>query len=74
MSFFIRMDKGVNARRIGGSCPIAKKNVLNFRFHNPNTEEEAAYYILKFLMEANQAKISRRLEEEFQKNSGFQKE
>lgn len=53
---------------------MRKKNVLNFRFHNPNTEEEAAYYILKFLMEANQAKISRRLEEEFQKNSSSQKE
>ncbi|ADU26231.1 hypothetical protein [Ethanoligenens harbinense] len=34
-----------------------KTQKLNFRFHNPNTAEAAAGYILDILIEANKAKL-----------------
>lgn len=34
-----------------------KKRKLNYRFHNPNTVEDAADYILKIMIEANQEKV-----------------
>ncbi|NBH71757.1 hypothetical protein D3Z51_06920 [Clostridiaceae bacterium] len=42
---------------------MANKVKLNFRFHNPNTVEEAASYILKAFLEANQKKFERVLQE-----------
>ena len=41
---------------------IPKK--LNFRFHNPNTSEDTADYIVKIFMEANKTKLERSLQEE----------
>ncbi len=35
---------------------MAKKR-LNFRFHNPNTAEVTAEYILKMFIEANREKV-----------------
>lgn len=32
---------------------------LNYRFHNPNTVEVTAEYILKIFMEANQEKLEK---------------
>ena len=42
---------------------ISKKAKLNYRFHNPNTPEVTADYILKILIEVNLKKIDRILEE-----------
>lgn len=37
------------------------KQTLNFRFHNPNTAEETAEYLLTILIQANQKKIEQAL-------------
>lgn len=42
---------------------IPKKSKLNIRFHNPNTPEATAEYIVKILMEVNQKKIDGILQE-----------
>lgn len=34
-----------------------KERKLNYRFHNPNTIEETADYILKLLISVNQPKV-----------------
>lgn len=34
-----------------------KERKLNYIFHNPNSDEEAADYLLKILIEANQSKV-----------------
>ena len=34
-----------------------KKRKLNYRFHNPNTAEVTADYLLKVLIEANEGKV-----------------
>ena len=36
-----------------------KGRKLNYRFHNPNTEEATADYILKLFIEANKNKLER---------------
>ena len=36
-----------------------KKRKLNYRFHNPNTAEVTADYLLKILIEANASKVDR---------------
>ncbi len=36
-----------------------KQDKLNFRFHNPNTPEETADFLLKICMEANKGKVER---------------
>lgn len=46
---------------------MPKKTKLNFRFHNPNTPETTAEYILKILIEVNQKKVKRILSEETSK-------
>lgn len=40
-----------------------KKPKLEYRFHNPNTEEETADYILKLFVEVNANKVERALQE-----------
>lgn len=35
------------------------KRKLNYRFHNPNTAEVTADYLLKILIEANTEKVER---------------
>lgn len=40
-----------------------QKRKLNYRFHNPNTVEETADYILKVFMEANMGKVERAIRE-----------
>lgn len=39
------------------------KQKLNFRFHNPNTAEAAAGYILKIFIEANREEGGRALQD-----------
>ena len=41
----------------GGGSSAMKKRKLNYRFHNPNTAEATADYILKILIEANKGKV-----------------
>lgn len=40
-----------------------KKQKLNYRFHNPNTAEVTADYILKVFVEANMKKVERAMQE-----------
>ena len=41
----------------GGGSSAMKKRKLNYRFHNPNTAEATADYILKIMIEANKGKV-----------------
>lgn len=36
-----------------------KKRKLNYRFHNPNTVEVTANYLVKMLIEANSEKVEK---------------
>lgn len=40
-----------------------KKQKLNYRFHNPNTAEVTADYILKVFIEANMKKVEQAMQE-----------
>ena len=40
-----------------------KKQKLNYRFHNPNTAEVTADYILKVFIEVNTKKVERVMQE-----------
>lgn len=40
-----------------------KKQKLNYRFHNPNSAEVTADYILKILIEANEKKVEQAIKE-----------
>lgn len=42
---------------------MAKQPQLRYRFHNPNTAEATAEYILQVLVDANRAKIDGMLRE-----------
>ena len=39
-----------------------KKRKLNYRFHNPNTAEVTADYLVKILIEANSEKVEKAIE------------
>ena len=47
-----------------------KKRKLNYRFHNPNTAEVTADYLLKVLIEANTSKVERAIQEAAEKLLG----
>lgn len=40
-----------------------KKRKLNYRFHNPNTAETTADFLLKILIEANADKVEKAIRE-----------
>lgn len=40
-----------------------KKRKLSYRFHNPNPADVTADYILKVLIEANEAKVEEAIDE-----------
>lgn len=40
-----------------------KKRKLNYRFHDPNTAETAANYLLKVLIEANTSKVEQAIQQ-----------
>ena len=40
-----------------------KQRKLNYRFHNPNSAEDAAEFLCKLLVEANTGKVERAIEE-----------
>jgi hypothetical protein len=47
----------------GGGNSAMKKRKLNYRFHNPNTAEVTADYLLKILIEANASKVEQAIQE-----------
>ena len=53
----------------GGGSSAMKKRKLNYRFHNPNTAEATADYILKILIEANKGKVDQAMQEAAEENS-----
>ena len=50
-------------REKGGGSAAMKRQKLNYRFHNPNTVEVTADYILKVFIEANMKKVDRAMQE-----------
>lgn len=46
-----------------------KKQKLNYRFHNPNTAEVTADYILKVFIEVNAKKVKRIMQEVVEESS-----
>jgi len=48
----------------GGGSSAMKKRKLNYRFHNPNTAEATADYILKIMIEVNKGKVDQVMQEE----------
>ena len=46
-----------------------KKQKLNYRFHNPNTAEVTADYILKVFIEVNAEKVERVMQEVAEKSA-----
>ena len=40
-----------------------KQRKLNYRFHNPNSAEDTANYLVKILIEVNATKVERAIEE-----------
>ena len=40
-----------------------KQRKLNYRFHNPNSAEDTANYLVKILIETNAGKVERAIEE-----------
>ncbi len=46
-----------------------KKQKLNYRFHNPNTAEVTANYILKVFIEVNAKKVERVMQEVAEKRN-----
>ncbi|MDO5424033.1 MAG: hypothetical protein Q4F41_09935 [Eubacteriales bacterium] len=57
----------------GVTC-ISSKTKLNYRFHNPNTPEATADYILKIFIEVNKKKIDQLLQEEVAKQPNMETE
>lgn len=45
------------------------KKKLNYRFHNPNTVETTADYILKILIEANSKKVEEAIKQAAKQDS-----
>jgi len=54
-NIFIVMDKDIREE--------VEKRKLNYRFHNPNTAEVTADYLLKILIEANASKVEQAIQE-----------
>lgn len=46
-----------------------KKRKLNYRFHNPNSAEATATYILKVFIEANSEKVEKAIQEAAEQES-----
>lgn len=56
-------------REKGGGNAAMKKQKLNYRFHNPNTAEVTADYILKVFIEVNAKKVERVMQEVAEKSA-----
>lgn len=53
----------------GGGSSAMKKRKLNYRFHNPNSAEATADYILKIFIEANSEKVEKAIQEAAEQES-----
>ena len=42
---------------------MARRQKLNYRFHNPNTPEDTAEFVFKVFLAANKRKLDRAIEE-----------
>lgn len=51
-----------DTRGKGGGFRL-KRTKLNYRFHNPNSAEDTADFLCKFLVEVNARKVERVIEE-----------
>ena len=56
-------------REKGGGSAAMKRQKLNYRFHNPNTAEVTADYILKVFIEANMKKVEHAMQEAANKSA-----
>ena len=61
--YFNRYFHSNGQREKGGGSAAMKKQKLNYRFHNPNTAEVTANYILKVFIEVNAKKVDRVMQE-----------
>lgn len=61
--YFNRYFHSNGQREKGGGSTAMKKQKLNYRFHNPNTAEVTANYILKVFIEVNAKKVDRVMQE-----------
>lgn len=61
--YFNRYFHSNGQREKGGGSTAMKKQKLNYRFHNPNTAEVTADYILKVFIEVNTKKVERVMQE-----------
>ncbi len=61
--YFNRYFHSNGQREKGGGNAAMKKQKLNYRFHNPNTAEVTADYILKVFIEVNAKKVERAMQE-----------
>ena len=61
--YFNRYFHSNGQREKGSGSTAMKKQKLNYRFHNPNTAEVTANYILKVFIEVNAKKVDRVMQE-----------
>ena len=67
--YFNRYFHSNGQREKGGGNTAVKKQKLNYRFHNPNTAEVTADYILKIFIEVNVKKVERIMQEVVEESS-----
>lgn len=67
--YFDRYFHSNGQREKGGGSTAMKKQKLNYRFHNPNTAEVTADYILKVFIEVNAKKVERVMQEVAEKSA-----
>jgi len=67
--YFNRYFHSNGQREKGGGNAAMKKQKLNYRFHNPNTAEVTADYILKVFIEVNMKKVERAMQEAAEKSA-----
>ena len=61
--YFNRYFHSNGEREKGGGSTAMKRQKMNYRFHNPNTAEVTADYILKIFIEVNARKVERVMQE-----------
>ena len=66
--YFNRYFHSNGQREKGSGSAAMKRQKLNYRFHNPNTAEVTADYILKLFIEVNAKKVDRIMQEVAERN------
>lgn len=62
-------SNGQAEKRGGGYAPMRSKRKLNYRIHNPNSEEATANLILKVFIEVNAKKVEKAVRENLQQTN-----